>query len=96
MDQLLDEAVDEATSGSPRRWALLLLMLVVGGIVAVWLSKRARYRSDLDAAVAAPPAERWRPSRRPPAPMVQQQPPEPARPGAARPGPLRGRPAAAG
>ena len=50
MDQLLDEAVDEATSGSPRRWALLLLMLVVGGILAVWLSKRARAGSDLDAA----------------------------------------------
>ena len=46
MDQLLDEAVDEATSGSPRRWALLLLMFVVGGIVAVWLSKRARAESD--------------------------------------------------
>ena len=41
MDQLLDEAVDEATSASPRRW-VLLLVLVVGGIVAVWLSKRAR------------------------------------------------------
>ena len=59
MDQLLDEAVDEATGGSPRRWALLLLLFVVGGIVAVWLSKRARGAGpdiELAAEVAGPPA----------------------------------------
>ena len=58
MDQLLDEAVDEVTSASPRRWVLLLLVFVVGGIVAVWLSKRARgagYDVEDAAEVAGPP-----------------------------------------
>ena len=48
MDELLDEVVDEATGASPRRWALLLLVAVVGGVVALWLSKRAR-RAGSDA-----------------------------------------------
>ena len=59
MDELLDEVVDEATGASPRRWALLLLVFVVGGVVALWLSKRARRAGpDLGivAEVAGPPA----------------------------------------
>ena len=58
MDQVLDQAVDEATGGSPRRWVLLLLLFVVGGIVALWLSKRASgAEPDIGfaAEVAAPP-----------------------------------------
>jgi len=59
MDELLDEVVDEATGASPRRWVLLLLVFVVGGVVALWLSKRARRAGpDLGivAEVAGPPA----------------------------------------
>jgi len=55
MDQLLEEAMDEAASGSShRRWPLLLLLLVAGGLLAVWLSKRARsVETDVAADVAA-------------------------------------------
>ena len=58
MDQLLEEAMDEAASGSShRRWLLLLLVFVAGGILALWLAKRARaVESDVpdDLAVLAP------------------------------------------
>jgi hypothetical protein len=39
---IIDEAIDEASGASSKRWALLLLVLVMGGVIALWLSKRAR------------------------------------------------------
>ena len=52
MDQVLEEALDEATGASSKRWALLLLVFVAGGILALWLAKRAR---SVEADVTAEP-----------------------------------------
>jgi hypothetical protein len=38
---IVDEALDEAVGRSSKRWALVLLAFVVGGAVAVWLSRRS-------------------------------------------------------
>jgi hypothetical protein len=39
---IVDEALDEATGRSSKRWGLVLLALVVGGVVAWCLARRAR------------------------------------------------------
>ena len=54
---IIDEAIDEASGASSKRWALLLLVLVVGGVIALWLSKRARrIESELAIDAAGAPA----------------------------------------
>jgi len=60
---IIEEAMDEASGASSKRWALLLLVLVAGGVIALWLSKRARsVESELaidaaDAAATEPAAD---------------------------------------
>ena len=54
---IIDEAIDEASGASSKRWALLLLVLVAGGVIALWLSKRARsIESELAIDAAGAPA----------------------------------------
>ena len=53
MNGIVDEALDEAVGRSSKRWALVLLALVIGGAVAVWLSRRNAQSST---AVAPPTA----------------------------------------
>ena len=54
---IIEEAIDEASGASSKRWALLLLVLVVGGVIALWLSKRARsIESELAIDAAGAPA----------------------------------------
>ncbi len=40
VDAFLVEAVNEATFASPKKWALVVLALLVGAAVALWLTKR--------------------------------------------------------
>ena len=42
MNGIVDEALDEAMGRSSKRWVLVLLALVVGGLVAWCLARRAR------------------------------------------------------
>jgi hypothetical protein len=39
---IVEEALDEAFGRSSKRWALLHLAVMVGGLVALWLAKRSR------------------------------------------------------
>jgi hypothetical protein len=40
MSELIEEAVDEALGTSSKKWALILIALVVGAALALWLSSR--------------------------------------------------------
>jgi hypothetical protein len=40
VDDVLGEAVDEASGASSKRWALLLLALLTAAAVPVWLRRR--------------------------------------------------------
>jgi hypothetical protein len=40
MSDVIDEAIEEAMGTSSKKWALVLLALVVGAALAVWLTKR--------------------------------------------------------
>jgi hypothetical protein len=40
MSDVIDEAIDEALGTSSKKWALILLALVVGAAIALWLTKR--------------------------------------------------------
>jgi hypothetical protein len=40
MHELLDEALDEATGRSSRRFALVLVCLLFGAVLALWLTRR--------------------------------------------------------
>lgn len=42
VEQVIDEAIDEATGRSPKRWALIVVAFVAGVMVAVWLTRRSR------------------------------------------------------
>ena len=39
---LVDEAIQEAIGTSPKKWALVVVALITGAIVAVWLTRRTR------------------------------------------------------
>ncbi len=55
MGEVVDELVDELTGGTSRKWAVMLLALVVGAALAFWLVRR---RAGAASAVsAAPPAD---------------------------------------
>ena len=45
VDAFLVEAVNEATFASSKKWALVVLALLVGGAVALWITGR-RHRND--------------------------------------------------
>ena len=50
MSDVIDEAIEEAMGTSSKKWALVLLALVVGAALAVWLTKRGSAgESDLAA-----------------------------------------------
>lgn len=54
---IIEEAIDEASGASSKRWVLVLLVLVAGGVIALWLSKRARsIESELAIDAAGAPA----------------------------------------
>ena len=40
MNEIVAEAIEEATGSSSKRWALLLVGFVAGVVFAVWVSKR--------------------------------------------------------
>ncbi len=42
IDAIIDEAIDEAIGTSSKKWALVLVALVVGVMGALWLVGRAR------------------------------------------------------
>ena len=45
MNEIVEQALDETSGRSSKRWALVLLALVIGGAVAVWLSRRGAQSS---------------------------------------------------
>ena len=53
---VLEEAIEEAVGGSSKRWGLIVVALVIGGIVAMLLAKRVR---------ATSPTEDWSQTREP-------------------------------
>jgi hypothetical protein len=46
MSEVLAEAVDETVGASSKKWALILLALVVGAAVALWLTRRSSGEPD--------------------------------------------------
>ena len=54
---IVDEAVDEAVGRSSKKWALVLLALVVGAAVAFWLTHRARSTESAVALIVEPASE---------------------------------------
>ena len=54
---VLDEALDEAVGRSSKKWALVLVALVVGAAVAFWLTHRARSTESAVALVVDPLGE---------------------------------------
>ena len=42
VDAILDEALKEAVGASSKKWALVVVALVVGAMSAFWLVRRAR------------------------------------------------------
>ena len=54
---VLDEALDEAVGRSSKKWALVLLALVVGAAVAFWLTHRARSTESAVTMVVEPASE---------------------------------------
>ena len=42
VEQVIDEAIDEATGTSSKKWALMLVVFVAGATVAMWLTRRSR------------------------------------------------------
>jgi hypothetical protein len=48
VNEILEEAVDEAIGASSKRWALLLIAFVAGGVTVVWLVRRRRGLSGSD------------------------------------------------
>ena len=50
--EIVEGAIDEA-GGSPRRWAVLLVLMLVGTLGVLWLAKRAATDDDV---VAVPDA----------------------------------------
>jgi hypothetical protein len=40
MHEILDEALDEATGRSSKRWALVVVCVVLGAVLALWLTGR--------------------------------------------------------
>ena len=45
MNLIVEEAVDEAIGRSSKRWALVLLLFLVGGLVGLWLANRSHAAS---------------------------------------------------
>ena len=42
MNDLLEEALEEAVGASSKRWALILIAFVIGGVLALWLAQRIK------------------------------------------------------
>ena len=42
MDELLVEALEEAIGTSTKKWALIVVAVLAGAIVALWLTRRRR------------------------------------------------------
>ena len=53
---VLGEAVEEAVGKSHKKWALVLVALVVGAIGAIWLTSRAGAAESPTTAVEADPS----------------------------------------
>ena len=52
VDAILDEALNETIGTSSKKWALVLVALVVGAMGAFWLVRRARSPEPAAAPVA--------------------------------------------
>ena len=53
---VLGEAVEEAVGKSHKKWALVVVALLVGAIVAVWLTSRTGSAESTTTAVEAEPS----------------------------------------
>ena len=49
VDAFLVEAVNEATFASPKKWALVVMALLVGGAIALWITARWRVSDETPA-----------------------------------------------